>query len=396
MAATDRQEAERGSSREEAPRTPSCSGVLLAALALPGLLPATAARAEEPPEQAIFAVRHLHYEDQQPGFDRITVDAPSIRLLLPFAEHFAVDTTAVLDSVSGASPRAYSAVSSASKLYETRLAADTAVTWYRPRSAYVVSYARSDEHDYISDAGSLSARFSSDDQNTTFNIGIGGSHDRIDPTNDLVNDARKNTWQAIAGVTRALSPKDLVQLQLSYSSSHGYLDDPYKLYDLRPDTRFMRTAVLRWNHHFEDLGASLRLQYRYYGDSWEVQAHSTQAEWVQPLPHNLTLTPSLRYHTQRAAEFYVDPIAGTGDGNGEPEVPVIPEGRQSSVDQRLGAWGGGAVAVKLAWGFATHWSTDIRAEFYEQRSDWRWGGDGSPGLDTFRATWVEWGLERRF
>ncbi|TAJ55800.1 MAG: hypothetical protein EPN60_07675 [Nevskiaceae bacterium] len=49
--------------------------VLLAALALPGLLP-TEAAAENAPEQAVLAYKQLYYQDSQPGLDRITVNAP--------------------------------------------------------------------------------------------------------------------------------------------------------------------------------------------------------------------------------------------------------------------------------------------------------------------------------
>ena len=39
---------------------------------------------------------------------------------------------------------------------------------------------------------------------------------------------------------------------------------------------------------------------------------------------------------------------------------------------------------------------DLKAERYEQRTNWRIGGNGSIGLDPFRATWLQDGLEKRF
>jgi hypothetical protein len=362
--------------------------VLLAALALPGLLPAEAA-AENAPEQAVLAYKQLYYQDSQPGLDRITVHAPSLYGLLPMGEHWSLEGSAVVDSVSGASPRYYSTVSGASHMDDLRTAGDAKLTYYRERSAYSVSLSRSQEHDYISNAAALDARFSSDDNNTTYNLGVGAARDSINPTNDLVDDETKNSVQGIVGVTRALTAFDLVQLQLAYSSGHGYFSDPYKLFDNRPRERNQGTALLRWNHHLVAADATLRLSYRYYTDSYGIAAHTLGMEWVQPLGRHFSLTPSLRYYTQSSADFYIDPPASA-------PFPNIPEGAYSSLDQRLSAFGALAVAGKLEWRMSPEWSTDFKAEYYQQRSDWRLTGDGSPGLEPFRYVSLEFGLTRRF
>jgi len=36
-------------------------------------------------------------------------------------------------------------------------------------------------------------------------------------------------------------------------------------------------------------------------------------------------------------------------------------------------------------GTAQGWLIDGKAEYMEQRADWRLGGEGSPGLETFKA-----------
>ena len=42
------------------------------------------------------------------------------------------------------------------------------------------------------------------------------------------------------------------------------------------------------------------------------------------------------------------------------------------------------------------WTVDVKAERYEQRGSWRVGGQGSPGLEPFRATFVQFGVSTRF
>ena len=52
--------------------------------------------------------------------------------------------------------------------------------------------------------------------------------------------------------------------------------------------------------------------------------------------------------------------------------------------------------MKLAKVFAEGWSVDGKAEYYEQRGDWRIGGDGSPGLQAFKAQLYQVGVNRKF
>ena len=362
--------------------------VLLAALALPGLIPNQAV-ADNAPEQAIVAFKDLYYGDAQPGLKRITVNAPSIYALAPLGESWSVEAATVVDSLSGASPRYYSTVSGASQMHDNRVAADARATYYRERSAYSVSISHSQEHDYVSNAASLDAHFSTADNNTTFNVGVGAASDTINPVTHQVENEHKKTYQGIAGITQALTPIDLVQLQLGYSDGSGYFSDPYKLFDNRPRKRGEGTALLRWNHHFDAPSATLRLSYRYYSDSFAVHAHTLGLEWVQPVSSAVTLVPALRYYMQSSASFYYDPPP-TG------HFPAIPDGAYSSLDQRLAAFGALEFSTKLEWRVDAHWSTDLKAEYYEQRPTWRVAGGGSPGLDPFRYVAIQFGLSRRF
>jgi hypothetical protein len=38
----------------------------------------------------------------------------------------------------------------------------------------------------------------------------------------------------------------------------------------------------------------------------------------------------------------------------------------------------------------------FRGNFYRQRPDWRLGGSGSPGIESFSARWLEVGLVKTF
>jgi hypothetical protein len=377
--------------------------ITLMAMTLPGVM---SARAEEPPEKGQIGFKYLHYQDGQKNrttypfydgseggsLDRITVNAPSLYLSVPMGR-WSLEASGVVDQVSGATPRYYSDVSGASKspgMKDERKAGDVKVTRYLDRGAIAVGAAYSTEHDYKSTAVSLEGRLSSDDNNRTWNLGVAVTSDTINPVNDKVVDEHKRTTEATVGVTQALSPRDLAQLSLTYSAGNGYFSDPYKLYDVRPRTRNATIGMLRWNHQFEGMNATLRGSYRYYSDSFGIQAHTFEAAWVQPVSALFTLTPSLRYYSQSSASFYYDPVA---DATVYPAPVGTPE--FSSADQRLSAFGGVTLGLKgeLRLG---RWNTDLKLERYEQRSGWRLGGKGSPGIDPFYANIVQVGLGTRF
>lgn len=370
------------------------AGVLAAALMLPGLQ--APAQAETAPEQAEMALKLLRYTDKQPGLDRITVNAPSVYLKVPVAGQWSVEGSLVSDSVSGASPRYHSAVSGASRLNEERHAGDVRVTRYHERSAWSLGAAYSTEHDYRSRTVSGDYRISSEDNNRSWNIGAAFSDDWVGSSNDPSYSRSRQVSQLTLGVTQAWTPVDLLQFSLNGSWGHGAYSDPYKFPDRRPDRREQYSSMLRWNHHFSGLRATLRSGWRYYADSFGVRAHTLDAAWVQPLAPGWTLTPSLRFSSQRAARFYFDPVydatlgAPFPPGFGSAALPYY------SADQRLAGFGALTVGLKLSHEIAPRWTLDFSVDRYEQRAGWRVGGSGSPGLARFEAQWLQLGLSHRF
>jgi hypothetical protein len=67
-----------------------------------------------------------------------------------------------------------------------------------------------------------------------------------------------------------------------------------------------------------------------------------------------------------------------------------------SPDQRLSAFGAGTIGMRVAKQLEGGWSWDIRAEYYEQRGEWRLFGTGSPGLAPFSAWMIQSGVAKTF
>ncbi len=373
------------------PQVPNFGSITLAALALPGLI-ATTAHAETTPQDGVISLKVQAYNDWQPGLDRVKVVAPSLYVFAPIGSQWSVEATVVHDDISGASPRWHTSISGASHMHDHRTAATTKVTRNFDRFSLGVGAATSNENDYRSNAASIEAKLSSADNNTTWTLGAGLSRDVINPVNRLVKNEHKRTDEFMLGVTQVWTKNDLVQANLGYVMGRGYFNDPYKLADIRPRDRDQTTLLLRWNHYVENYNATVRSSYRFYRDTFGINAHTVQLELAHPLGDRFTVTPSVRYYTQSAASFYFDPVYDPVIGEPFP----VGDPKYFSPDQRLSAFGALTLGAKFEWRIDPLWSTDIKYERYEQRSAWRLGGGGSPGLSSFSAQFVQLGISRKF
>ncbi len=384
------------------------SGVLLASLVLPGLaalacMAPQTATAESAPEKTTLALKYGHYTDSQPGWERVTARSPQVYVLAPIAGEWSLEASAVMDAVSGATPRwhtQHTAFSGASRMDDVRRAADVKLTRYFARAAVSVSLANSNENDYASHAAGVEARWSSKDNNRTWTTGLGQSNDSIDAskTGGSGLGGTKNTKEYLFGVSQVLTADDVVQFNLTRSVGSGYFSDPYKSFDQRPDQRDAWIALARWNHYLAPLNASLRSSYRYYNDTFGVRSHTLGVDWVQSAGQ-WTITPGLRYYSQSAANFYLDPILNA-QGQYD-QIAVITRavkllGNNQSTDQRLAAFGAVTASIKLAYAWTADTSVDVKFETYRQTAGLHLGGEGSPGLDPFTANFVQIGLTHKF
>jgi len=378
--------------------------VLAAALALPGLLPGIAQAQVTAPNATLVQFKFLYYKDYQESGDRITVKSPALSLLTPITDDWVFEIGAVYDSISGASPYYHTTLSGASGkgIEDKRTAADITVTkYFANRTSVSVRAAYSTEDDYRSTAGGVTIRHATPDQNTTFTIGGGYSGDEIFPTvgPQPPPTQQKRTYDAIIGVSQVLSPNDTAQVNFYYAHQSGYLTDPYKAYwgiDNRPTSRDQKALLVRWNHFFESADATLRTSYRYYNDDWDVTANTVTIDWAQTLPDGWVLTPGLRYTTQSAASFYYDPVYDPVLGAPYPPGYLQNPNAFYTADQRLSAFGGITAGLKISKALPQGWLIDGKAEYMEQRADWRLGGEGSPGLETFKAQMYQVGVTRKF
>jgi Protein of unknown function (DUF3570) len=341
--------------------------------------------AQAAPDQGVVQLNYLNYRDWQPAQARMKVESPSFYALYPVSDTLVVEGAVVYDAMSGASPLYFNVLSGAS-VGDYRTAGDLKVTKYFGSYSISVSGVVSSEQDFLSRGGAIALQVYSDDRNRTWSFQFGGNADVINPTNDLVTNAKRDTLEFMVGVTQNLSPTQNIQSNITYSTGHGYYSDPYKPLDTRPDHRNVVAWLTRYNQYFNAYDATLKLGYRLLFDSFGSVSNTFDASWVQALPWGITVTPALRYYTQSAAAFYKNP----------PFLSGYVDGQDYSADTRLAAFGALTAGATFSLALEKGWSLMFRGDFYRQKPDWRLGGSGSPGIQSFSARWLEFGIVKNF
>ena len=373
------------------------AALIAAGMALPL---SNSAFAEAAPEKGIVAFKYLNYEDRdsKPDRERIGVNAFSIMGMVPIAGKWSITTTYTNDSVSGASPSEHTNystnfISGASRIKELRQAVDLGITRYFQRGTVTLGSSYSKEHDYISRSYSAEGTLSTEDKNTTFALGGSYTTDTINPTRQTdVYD--KRSVAAFGGITKVLTTRDIVQLNLGYSRGKGDFTDHYKGWDIRPDKRQSETVMTRWNHHFDGTDGTSRLSYRYYTDTFGIHAHTFGLEYVQPVASDWTITPSARFSSQTAADFYFPLDPTSFDGMSQAAIDQYNASLPSSADQRLSSFGALTLGIKIEKRLAKDWLIDAKYENYKQRAAWSMTGGGDKGLAPFSATFIQFGISR--
>jgi hypothetical protein len=379
-----------------------------AALALPGLVPeAEAAAGAAGTAASGLDSRYSRYEESG---GRMRVEVYQAAAQARVTDRLSLRVNGVKDVMSGASPMAVvrggdgklGLVMSGASIRDERDAVDLSASYELDDATLGLDVGRSSENDYNSNFFNIDGRWNLNRKTTTLAAGYGFASDNVWAVSHL--DGRtdrlpgvgggKASHQGLLGVTQVLDKNSLLQLNLTYGDSAGFLSDPYKwvlvgnrlVEDNRPSQRRQFGVLLRYVRHFAALNeAALHLDYRFYSDSWDVDAHTFEASWHQPLAYGWQLVPNFRYYSQDSADFYA-PIF---------EMARCNEPHHSS-DYRLAGFGAVAGGVRLENEFFGRLRVAGGIEFYERRKDLGFSGGAGTAADNFSFSVFSFGLNLKF
>jgi len=367
---------------------PILQALLTGAAAIPTLMPSATCHAIGPSESTEARVEFFSYREWQ-GSDenRMRINAPMAWLRTPLGTHAEIEGSFVLDSVSGASPLYHDSLSGASGrgIEDQRIATDLAGTYYFETFSLTAGVSNSSEDDYDSLGGTVEVRKWTPDNNTVFQLGLSTSADSISSTNDSHLDESLDAYGIGIGVSQILDKVSMIQSNLTLASKHGYLSDPYKTFDLRPSAREEYAWLTRYVRYLPELDSSLHLDYRYFLDTWGVEAHTFEVAYYQPLGTVWMLRPKLRYYSQSKADFYNNEFPPNDPGEGF-----------YTADQRLSGFGGLSGGIRLERKLTENLTAHISADYIRQEGSLKAWSPGSPGLDAFSATVLGVGFYSKF
>lgn len=342
----------------------------------------------------------------------------------------------------GIDPRVVHVMSMASP--EIRRQADINLGYEWDESALNWGFGGSVEDDYYSWFTNLNGRLDFNQKLTTLNLGFSYTgadiqatfdHDAIPYFNtDAFQDQITQTlskeiirggksdvsWNL--GLTQILNKSALVTGSLGYTHSSGYLENPYKAMTIvfvdpdpfvpdpnnpdglvgdvkafleqRPEQRNQWQLGAGYVQHIAPLDAALHFNYQYFQDDWDINAHTFQLDWIQPVADSWTITPKFRYYSQSAADFYRPYLVSKQAYNKlsfDPETgqfTTTPFDRSKlpdnfSSDQRLSAYGALSGGVVVSKRFAKGLTLEAGFEYYTHQGDLRLGGDGEGSYSDF-------------
>jgi len=417
--------------------------MLSAALALPGMS-ATAAETSYRSEAPSLSYNRADYTESG---ERMEVKVDQLSASAPIGERLEARINLIRDVMSGASPvfnasrlmgTPFQFLQSGASIRDTREAIDASLGYYGDSHYVAVQGGRSREDDYESNFASLDFRRYFNQKNTTLTASAAYDDDHL--WNSAEGDGlltgpadveHRTKAELLLGVGQLLDKNSLIELDLTFSHSAGYLSDPYKkvyvasrdplglvpllgsglgggslggiapvelagirpgllnlvgIYeDNRPDERDQWILLGRYSRYLEGTDSAVHLDYRLALDEWGADSHTLELKWNKGLGDGWIFSSGLRYYTQRSADFY------------RVSYTHLPGDRIMSSDYRLAGFGAVSGDLGLAKSLLDgHLTLRIDYQRYEHRKAWELTHSRGDKLDDFDTDLFSLTLESVF
>jgi hypothetical protein len=328
--------------------------------------------------------------------ERYDIEVGKFKLVTPIGADWSLTVDTTRETMSGASPWGTlygttgepNLIMSGATISESRTSLAISSTRYTDKASYTLGVSKSEENDYKATSYQVSGEWDREDKLSTFALAFSYSSDELSPTDAVlygrVPEANQRSRSISGSWTQVLNKNAVLQSGISLTKKDGYLSDPYKLLDVRPDEKTQWAVSLRYRHFYDNRNAALHLDYRYYDDDWGIDSHTIDLSWHQNLGVRFQLVPRIRIYSQAEASFF----EAADDYS-------LPRDQPQSSDYRLSGYGALSVGLKAIYKLPA-WTVSLSVDQY--RSDERFGHNKSqyehPALLDFTLTNL--GLEYRF
>jgi uncharacterized protein DUF3570 len=261
----------------------------------------------------------------------ITIQGPSVLVRKKVGDNLSLSANYYEDMISSAS---IDVKLSASPYHETRKQESVGADYLHGKSTYSAGFITSKEPDYKANTSYFSVSQDMFGDLTTLTLGYRRGWDRIyedrkdSQTQQIVTDtiiyngrpATADHHGYSLSLTQILTRNAILGFNYELLTDQGYLANPYRkirylspglgagftLADqVYPNTRTSNAASAQLKYYLP-YRAALTGQYRFFHDTWGILAHTVELDYTHPAGKHWIFESSLRYYTQKHADFYSD------------------------------------------------------------------------------------------
>jgi len=247
----------------------------------------------------------------------VEISGPSLLVLKKVGQDVALNANYYVDSISSAS---IDVVTTASPYSEERTELSGGVDYLHGNSTLSLSYTSSDESDYEANTASMGVSMDMFGNMTTLSMGYSRGWDTVGVNGVAAFSEDTDRQNYRLGVSQVIT-KDLV-LEVNYEgiTDEGLLNNPYRQVryvdagdprgynytdEQYPRTRTSSALAMRARHYLP-WRAAVSGEYRFFTDTWGIDAHTFQLGYTHTFTGGWILDASLRHYRQGAADFYSD------------------------------------------------------------------------------------------
>lgn len=256
----------------------------------------------------------------------VEITGPSLLVLKKLGQNVAVNGNYYVDSISSASIDVIT--SGASPYTEERNEFSGGMDYMHGNSIMSLSYTNSSEDDYEANTASFGISMDMFGNMTTLSMGYSRGWDTVMNNLDssFSRDVDRQNYRL--GLTQVITKDMLFQVNYEGITDEGFLNNPYRSIryldpggttysyeaEVYPNTRTSSAIALR-SVYYLPYRAAVSGEYRFFTDTWGVDAHNLKLGYTHPLDGGWILEGNYRYYTQGAADFYSDLFPFSGAQN---------------------------------------------------------------------------------
>ena len=254
------------------------------------------------------------------------IDGPAILLRKKASESVALSAYYYVDTISSAS---VDVMSTASPYSEERVEGQLGVEFLHDKTIMALSVRQSDEDDYLAKSFNFNLSHDTFGDLTNLSLGFAFSDNDIGRNGDAVFEEQSKQYRIRAGINQIITRNLTIGLNVESVSDEGYLNNPYRTVryidesvpagvgyqsEIYPNTRNSFSAKLSASYYLP-YRAALFFHYRYFSDSWRINANDFELSYRHPFGKTIELELKVRYYQQSKASFYSDLFAYQNEQN---------------------------------------------------------------------------------